>query len=188
MSNFEQNHEGDREWLAFRYISGELDEEQAAAFEAELETSQPAREAVARAVELSQAVALAESQAVEPLEVCSRGSSPRRSWFYGMGLVGAAAVAASVAGIVWWNTRGDIPGTLNLQGGDDQVAEVWTKISTQESQPEDVLREQPSGFEATAAPSWMTAGVISLSGGKIEDDTDGDGKPDESWDDEVWEN
>lgn len=186
MSNFEQNREGDREWLAFRYIAGELDDEQVAAFESELETSQVAREAVARAVELSQAIALAQSHEVEPLEVCSRGSGGRQSFASAIGWLGAAAVAASVAAMVWWNTR-DVPGTPSGPQIADAAA-VWSGINQAEILPEDVAREQSPQFEAALAPSWMTAGVISLSGGKIDDDTDADGKPDESWDDEIWEN
>ena len=79
MSEFEKQSAGDRDWLAFRYIASELNGEESAAFEAELETSQVAREAVARAVDLSQAIALAETQEVQRV-VCGTGSTSRKSW------------------------------------------------------------------------------------------------------------
>ncbi|MGI8981886.1 MAG: hypothetical protein ACR2FY_21860 [Pirellulaceae bacterium] len=185
MREFEKQAEDDREWLAFRYIAGELTGEDAAAFEAELETSQVAREAVARAVDLSQAVAIAESYHVELVESAAR-TVQRNSWIYGIGWIGAgAAAAASVAGAVWWNMQGPTTGTSEL-------AEIWTKARAVEQIP--AVTEEPAesgpvlDAEPDVAPSWMTAGVISLSGGKVEDDGDGDGRPDESWDDEVLEN
>jgi hypothetical protein len=42
----------DLAWLAFRYVAGELDPEESAAFEQRLDRDQPAREAVAGAVAL----------------------------------------------------------------------------------------------------------------------------------------
>ena len=185
MSGIQVQPESDREWLAFRYIAGELTGEDAVAFEAELETSQVAREAVARAVELTQAVALAESHDVELVESAAR-TDRRKSWVYGIGWIGAGAAAASVAGAVWWNMQGPKTGTSEL-------AEIWTAARSVEATPTAIDDPVETGpvldvAEPDAAPSWMTAGVISLSGGKVEDDGDGDGKPDESWDDEVLEN
>ena len=184
MSEFEKQSAADREWLAFRYIAGELTGEEAASFETELETSQIAREAVARAVDLSQAIAIAESHKVELVEAASRTAS-RKSWIYGIGWIGAGAVAASVAGAVWWNMQGPKTGTSEL-------AESWTL--TRSVEPMLPVHDEPvesgpviDSAEQEVAPSWMTAGVISLSGGKVEDE-DGDGKPDGSWDDEVMEN
>jgi anti-sigma factor RsiW len=58
----EENNElgcGDLGWLAFRYVAGELSPDEQAAFEARLDTDQLVREAVAREVELAQAVAIA---------------------------------------------------------------------------------------------------------------------------------
>jgi len=184
VSEFEKQSAADREWLAFRYIAGELTGEELVLFEAELETSQIAREAVARAVDLSQAIAIAESHQVELVEAASRTAS-RKSRIYSIGWIGAGAVAASVAGAVWWNMQGPKVGTSEL-------AETWVFVKTTEPIPPVVEKPAESApvldvAEADVAPSWMTAGVISLSGGKVEDE-DGDGKPDGSWDDEVMEN
>ena len=184
MSEFEKQSAADREWLAFRYIAGELTGEELVLFEAELETSQIAREAVARAVDLSQAIAIAESHQVELVEAVSRTAS-RKSWIYSIGWIGAGAVAASVAGAVWWNMQ--VP-----KAGTSELAESWIWVKATGLVPSAVEKHaEPKSVvdaaEADVAPSWMTAGVISLSGGKVEDE-DGDGKPDGSWDDEVMEN
>lgn len=184
MSGIHNQPENDRDWLAFRYIAGELTGEDAAAFEAELATSQVAREAVARAVELTQAIAIAESHDVELVESATR-MARRKAWVYGIGWIGAGAAAASVAGVVWWNIQGPAMGTSEL-------AEKWTQARAVEQSPVAIDESAESGAvldaEPDVAPSWMTAGVISLSGGKVEDDGDGDGRPDDSWDDEVMEN
>jgi ferric-dicitrate binding protein FerR (iron transport regulator) len=184
VSDFQEQSESDRDWLAFRYIAGELSATEGAAFEAELESSQAAREAVARAVELSQVVTLAESQEVELVESASRNVGRRKSLVYGLGWFGAGAVAASVAGFVWWNSQAPKSGTSEL-------AEIWTQSRAIEPSVPDVSTIEHSpvldSAEPATAPSWMMAGVISQGGGKV-DDVDGDGKPDETWDDEVLEN
>ncbi len=182
MSDFVKQPESDRDWLAFRYIAGELSAEEVAAFELELETSQPAREAVAHAVELSQTVAIAESQQVELVESAGQKTS-RNYWSYGFGGICAGAAAASIAGAIWWN----IPSPKAVT---PEVASTWVELRPVETLPvvPKPVEPQPLPEPASAAPSWMTAGVISLSGGKLEDDVDGDGKPDESWDHEVMEN
>ena len=185
MSHTESHPENDRDWLAFRYVAGELSGEEAAAFEAELETSQVSREAVARAVELTHAVAIAEFHGVALVESATR-PSPRKSWTYGIVWMGAGAVAASVAGAVWWNMQSPATGTSEL-------AERWTEARSVEPAPtaiDESVETTPvlDVAQPDVAPSWMTSGVISLSGGKVEDDGDGDGKPDESWDDEILEN
>jgi hypothetical protein len=182
VSGFQNQPESDRDWLAFRYIAGELSDEDFASFEFELETSQLAREAVARAIELSQAIAIAESQQVELVESATRKSG-QKPWAYGICGICAGAAAASVAGAIWWN----MPSPKNVT---PEVAKTWVEMRPAETpvvgvkSAEAIFIPEP----AAAAPSWMTAGVISLNGGKLEDDGDGDGKPDEAWDDEVMEN
>src|SRR5437016_14511109 len=56
------DHNNDLDWLAFCCAAGELDADQTEQFEARLADDQAAREALARAVELTQIVAAAESQ------------------------------------------------------------------------------------------------------------------------------
>jgi len=58
-------------WLAFRYISGELTETEAQAFESRLESDELAQTAVARAVRLTYAVASAFEPALQPPELAT---------------------------------------------------------------------------------------------------------------------
>jgi hypothetical protein len=183
---FEEQSENDRDWLAFRYIAGELTGDEAAAFEADLETSQPAREAVARAVELSQAVAWAELHQVE-LAGHAGQSAGRKSLEYGLGWFAAGVTAASVAGLVWWNSQSRPDATPALADAWSKSRAVEPPLSSPEASPVEIFPLLDSG-EPAIAPAWMTAGVIGQHGGVVVDDLDGDGKPDDSWQDEVMEN
>jgi hypothetical protein len=87
------------DWLAFCYIAGEMSRDETAAFEQRLADEQEAREAVARAVELTRAIAAA--KAARPTVPASVSAVPRRRyravrrWFWA-----AVATAASLAGVV----------------------------------------------------------------------------------------
>ena len=52
MTPHRKPHDDDLAWLAFRYVAGDLDPDESAAFERRLDHDQPAREAVAEAVAL----------------------------------------------------------------------------------------------------------------------------------------
>jgi hypothetical protein len=67
----------DLDWLAFRYVAGELADVEAADFEQRLSVDQPAREAVAAAVDLSQCVIAAgrQSTATNPHPALSQRES-----------------------------------------------------------------------------------------------------------------
>src|SRR5687768_10629116 len=85
-----QHESADLDWLAFQYISDELPPDEALRFEERLETDQAAREAVAEAMLLLQAVAAGAKIA---------GPAPRqRYWLQkaGWAAIGAAACLAVV--------------------------------------------------------------------------------------------
>lgn len=81
----------DLDWLAFRYIADEMTDDERAAFEARLEQDQPAREAVAGSVELSQTLAAAEHLLESPVVA----SADRRAVWWRR--VAWATIAGSVA-------------------------------------------------------------------------------------------
>lgn len=83
----------DLTWVAFRYVSGEMDAEEASAFEGQLSQDQRAREAVAEAVELAGAVVLASSGTADVLPI-----RRRRARFVAWLAAGVAACAAFVIG------------------------------------------------------------------------------------------
>jgi hypothetical protein len=84
------------EWSAFCYAAGELSAPEAALFEQRLATDQAAREALARTIELTQAVAAAET--LEPVTVRPSGRSfgGRRIAWLAIGTAAAVLVAVIV--------------------------------------------------------------------------------------------
>lgn len=161
------------DWLAWRYVAGELTEEEARAFERQLADEQPARESVAEAVELWQAIAAAaQPPCVAPVMPASVWDRIRRpaGWIS----VGAAACLALVLGIQTIS-----PPANDMAGNDPAATELalaWVETSAlvqpDEARPASELSfdellaslevEPPSGAdgEFTAAPSWMVAAVV----------------------------
>jgi hypothetical protein len=86
----------DLHWLAFRYVCGELSADEETAFECRLAEDQAAREAVAAAVELQQAIRVASEPSGRRLAV------RRFVW-------GAAAASILLAVGVWWLAAGRFP-------------------------------------------------------------------------------
>jgi hypothetical protein len=94
----------DLDWLAFCYIADELSRDEVDAFEARLADDQQAREAVARAVELTRAIAVAGAGSRKRTEPASRVAGAWRR----LGLAGrigrlawaAAAAAACLAAVL----------------------------------------------------------------------------------------
>jgi hypothetical protein len=120
--------EHDLLWLAFRYVTSEMDADEVSAFETRLSHDQAAREAVAEAVQLVGAVSLASSSD----EVLSLRRSARgwRPWF------AAAAAAACVIFVVGYREFASsralpaLPAS-KLAGGngpDDAVALAWSAL------------------------------------------------------------
>jgi len=94
------------DWLAFRYAAGELDAAEAEAFEVRLSDQQAAREALARAVELTQIVAAAEAQCgdfVVPVSRTKNEWNSRLSWMAIGGLASLllAFLWSGVVGPTW---------------------------------------------------------------------------------------
>src|SRR5687768_11526353 len=98
----EPEDKSELDWLAFCYAAGELDAAEAEAFEARLAEDQSAREALARAVELTQTIGAAENQSgdlVTPAVRTTRDWNTRLSW---MAIGGLASVLLALlwSGIV----------------------------------------------------------------------------------------
>ena len=90
------NH--DLDWLAFRYISDEMSADERDTFENQLAGDQPAREAVAAAVELSQTVAAAEHLVESP----AVASVTRRAiWWRRVAWLAISGTAAACVGLAF---------------------------------------------------------------------------------------
>jgi hypothetical protein len=183
MSQFENISRGENQlaWSAFCYAAGEMSADEATAFEALLAQDQPAREALARAVELTQAVVSAES--LVPVVAAKRASSVwsrRLTWM-------AVGSAASLLVAVLWSSSGlrtYLQGPTAPSGPSAdarELAQAWSQTREQLAQSRDdglwylshlanaeaETTEVASDFGDTSdelftsvdAPSWMTAAV-----------------------------
>ncbi len=182
-------HERDSEldWQAFCYVAGEMADDERASFEACLADDQAAREAVARAVELVQATALAEScEAVaapaprSPAKFTRRTSWPRRLAWMGIG-ASAALVLAAVA--LNWDAISARFAPPSVDRG--ELAAVWSQTRDEIRQ---IVQAEPVEFPPVmetefvsdeSLPSWITAAVFSEPAG-AESDLDGPSTHDES--------
>lgn len=118
-------------WLASCYVAGELSAAQVAEFEARLEVDQPAREAVAQAVELTAAVQGAEKTLVE-LPSIHRGMSPVGGWALAM----AASIALAIVGYSFLGRNAPQDAAPELSPADRQLADAWAASKLDESESE----------------------------------------------------
>jgi hypothetical protein len=180
------------DWTAFCYAAGELTPAEAEAFEMRLANDQAAGEALARAVELTQAVAAAET--MEPVLVVHRERSTwgRRVAWMAIGSAASLMVAALVAG------SGAGTRIVELLGGDaniattestGELATAWSEtrqelsvasdaaglwypehLDAVESEP-DVMTDDREELAIAAAPAWLTAAVRGAAGLPVEGET-----------------
>lgn len=147
------NERDELNWLAFRYVAGELDEAEMQAFESRLAAEQDAREAVARAVALAQCVAVASADeavtADEPpcVRTCDLASEQRGSAW---GWIAALAISAALLVLLSQLVRpvgrdGNTTASPAEVTAQEQLAAVW-----------DAVRE-PLDEPAWAADAWEDA-------------------------------
>lgn len=178
------------DWQASCYLLGELSPAEQAAFEADLALSQPAREALARAVELQQAAcaALASTSAVEaPAGRLPGGSvrpAAREAGFSWAWAASSCLAVLALAAFAWFG------GGLSFSSGvNDELAASWTELSrlaaegdavvaetvayippAEPAQPVSVAVAEAELSEAGETPSWMTAAVFGLAGRPVAPD------------------
>lgn len=166
-------------WEAFRYVAGEMSRDECAGFERLLAENQSAREAVAEAVEVTQAVKLSlASEPVVPSQ--SHPSSRAGSWWLGVAMGSAACLLVMLG----WQQVGtperevsngepttETPDAVNRDAG--ALAERWSEVVQRDDNPwgdessDDQFAESLSDWDvgaasdedAHAAPEWMMAAV-----------------------------
>lgn len=116
---------GDLFWLAFRYVAGEMDADESAAFEDRLAHDQTARESVADAVALTEAVTRAASTTTD--------RRPLRRSFGRKRLAAVLAMAAAVAivslvGYLSTKPRESTPAVPTHLGPEESVALAWSGL------------------------------------------------------------
>jgi hypothetical protein len=132
------NDSNELDWSAFCYAAGELSADEAAAFEARLADDQSAREALARAVELTQVVATAQSLAPVTLaRPQSANWSKRLAWM----AIGSAASLLAVLAVV---AVLDSSGSTSWRGNDEVVTADRAELAAAWSQTRQELAESDS--------------------------------------------
>jgi len=180
------------DWLAFRYVSEEMTAEEATQWELRLADDQTAREAVASAVELLQAVRELPQESwpsplVAPISSGSSDSSthlphrPRmpRTWKLGLSAAAAAAMVIGVFAVSQVLPPGGSPALQPLEV-DDELATAWslTRASSAVESVEDTSTDVTTAVDEWPAspdvdviaadrpmpstPSWMLAGMAGL--------------------------
>ncbi len=156
------------DWLAFRYIAGELSPVEGQAFEARLESDLTACEAVARAVQFAETMTLGAgsvSKVVDsPAVVIRSGSlsglaagrnwSAARRWAL-TAVSGAAALV--VVGVLSLKTE---PRT---EVAEPSVVEIWADSWHTDAEPEpaaaEIAHAELADTDDLVAPGWLMAAV-----------------------------
>ena len=168
----------DLDWLAFSYAAGELPPAEAGQFEIRLADDQPAREALARAIEFCQIVAAAETQSdnyVTPAKKTHASWNDRLSW------MAVGGLASLLLGLLWTGVVGPTWHNAQIHSFSKQnLAFAWTETKHQiatvreagywpsifadaDDDTSAALTLAAIGIDDSTddAPSWMTAALLS---------------------------
>lgn len=174
--------ENELDWSAFCYAAGEMNESDAAAFELRLAHDQAAREALARAVELTQAVAAAES--LEPVVTLRQPAAKEVTWSRRLAWMAIGSAASLLVALLWSGAGSWFVVRPNAAGDQSQLAIVWSQTRQELADSDSVLWEselwypkhlsasesidpsdagEAGGFDLAESdtPAWMTAAVES---------------------------
>jgi hypothetical protein len=169
MSNREYGNELD--WLAFCYAAGEMTPAEADVFEQRLADDQAAREALARAVELTEVVATAET--LEPVlaAVLQHSSWTRRLSWMALGAAASLLVALLWSGAGWWPAGAQSPSRdqtelawIWTQMGQELAAsesDLWYPKHLAASDTAELAESGSDDAQQIGAPDWLTAAVES---------------------------
>ena len=186
------------DWAAFCYLSGEMSPTEAEQFEAQLADEQEAREALGRAVELTQVVVAAESHCEELVVPASSGKSGsgKAGWGTRLAWMAIGGLASLVIAMVWTGGLAQFGFGLRNAGISSEngaLATAWsaTRDSLREAIEEGPLHplsaaggdadEDPAGeltdeLVVADAPSWMTVAVEGLAS-EMDQDEPGSDEP-----------
>lgn len=171
---------GQLDWLALCYAAGELSAAETELFELRLAEDQAAREALARAVELTQVVAAAEAQGEHLVRLATTN---RGEWHSRLSWMAVGGLAALLLGLLWTGVVGPTWQTAQHNtkvAAQQQLAFAWNETrselaevraqglwpvvaSSPEADDEMTVETLFDDTEIEEAPSWMMAAVFSSS-------------------------
>jgi hypothetical protein len=174
------------DWSAFCYAAGEMSPADAEAFEARLATDQTAREALARAVELTETVATAESLGA----VVAVRQRPA-VWSRRLGWMAVGSAASLLIALLWSGAQGTNE-PKPASPDHSQLAAAWTQTRAELAENESDLwygkhlaaselvdpvitgqDERAGDLLESVTPDWLTAAVETYPG----EPTDADETP-----------
>jgi hypothetical protein len=188
------------DWLAFCFLSGEMSPAEAERFEARLEGEQEAREALARAVELTQVVAAVEATCEASTPSLARRVSVRSAgnWTTRLSWMAIGGLASLVIAMVWTGGLSRFsfgPQNAGISSENGALATAWsaTRAVLQETVDVGPLHplsaangevddDQVASGELTdelvvvEAPSWMTVAIEGLAS-EMDQDEPGSDEP-----------
>lgn len=155
-------------WTAVQYAAGDLPDDAATEFEQRLEADQAAREALAEAVALTDAVAQAEAMPVSP------AGGERHRW--AVAVAGIAVMTAACLAVMFVSRTSPSGDQIAAKPGDVQLAAAWVEGQNEtvvapvdevlllaEAADDEDFELPPMSAEPTA-PDWLIAAVIDASG------------------------
>lgn len=173
--SFRNDEQEQLDWLAFQYVAGELSIADATAFEDRLASDFTACEAVARAVELSDALHTAHPTNPQSVVLPVRAEFASATW----SLVGIAA-AMLIVGSLWMRQGrpSNWSGEVLAQRWSKQLAESPLELTVDEIAADDATQSEMQPSEASSndqpgddelligadadVPAWMLDGVRGL--------------------------
>jgi anti-sigma-K factor RskA len=188
MSDLNSNHTDavqsdadDAQWLATRYVLGELSDEQAETFEAAMSEDVALCEAVLQATLLNSAIALAHESQPSEVPMLARITSDEsplpviateRSMFARFGVF--AATAAMVLAVLAMVMLQNYPQTEELASDDDATADMLAMLLHNSSSAEmsseiDEISLADDSVSSLVAPEWLLTAVDLDSAGGQDD-------------------
>jgi hypothetical protein len=194
MSNPSDQNLSDREldWLAFRYIAGELTDGESSEFESRLATDQEACEAVSKAVELAEVTSMANRGPL--VEVSLPRASNHPDWTRRVAWMVCGAAACLVLMVIAQHVESKGPAAIasggsktelvdgqpgagtpegrRLSGGSPELALAWVQarssataieLADASGSPADEPGLDVTGLSEITAPTWMVAALEGLS-------------------------
>ena len=158
MTTSEMTTRNDLAWLANCYVAGELSADEAATFEARLETDVAACEAVAQAMELNLAIAAAFDDEPSILNLQPLTVPPTRRV---VAAVAALAVAAlAVAGVAVLVGRGPDGNTVARKDGAEKLVAAWASGEAARNAADDDENLDSHDDADLEPPDWLLMALM----------------------------